>query len=40
VEVEKVIQELHATMNGRLPILDGFVDHADEQRDRLTRGLL
>ncbi len=38
VEVEKVIQELHATMNGRLPILDGFVDHADEQRDRFTRG--
>ena len=38
VEVEKVIQELHATLNGRLPILDGFVDHADEQRDRFTRG--
>jgi hypothetical protein len=38
VEVEKVIQELHATLNGRLPILDGFADHADEQWDRFTRG--
>lgn len=38
VEVEKVIQELHATLNGRLPILDGFADRADEQSDRFTRG--
>jgi hypothetical protein len=38
VEVEKVIQELHATLNGRLPILDGFADRADEQWDRFTRG--
>jgi hypothetical protein len=38
VEVEKVIQELHATMKGRLPILDGFADQVDQQWDRFTRG--
>jgi hypothetical protein len=38
VEVEKVIHELHATLNGRLPILDGFADQADQQSDRFTRG--
>jgi hypothetical protein len=37
-EVEKAIQELHATLKGRLPILDGFADQADEQSDRFTRG--
>jgi hypothetical protein len=37
-EVEKVIQELHATLNGRLPTLDGFADRADEPSDRFTRG--
>ncbi len=38
VEIEKVIQELHATLTGRLPILDGFADKVDEQWDRFTRG--
>jgi hypothetical protein len=37
-EVEKAIQQIHATLNGRLPILDGFADRADELSDRLTRG--
>jgi hypothetical protein len=37
-QVEKAIQDLHATLKGRLPILDGFADQADEQSDRFTRG--
>jgi hypothetical protein len=38
VEVEEVVQEFHATLNGRLPILDGFADPAAESWDRFTRG--
>jgi len=37
-EVEKTIQDLHATLKGRLPILDGFAESVDEQSDRFTRG--
>ncbi len=37
-EVEKAIQDLHATLKGRLPILGGFAESIDEQSDRLTRG--
>src|SRR4029077_10366168 len=37
-EVEKAIQDLHATIKGRLPILDGFAESVDEQSDRFTRG--
>jgi len=37
-EVEKAIQDLHATLKGRLPILDGFAESVDEQSDRFTRG--
>jgi len=37
-EVEKAIQDLHATLKGRLPILGGFAESVDEQSDRLTRG--
>ena len=37
-EVDKAVQELHATLTGRLPILDGFADKADEQWDRYGRG--
>src|SRR4030081_2265084 len=38
VEVEKAIQDLHATLKGRLPILDGFAEQSGEQWDRFTRG--
>ena len=37
-ELEKAIQDLHATLKGRLPILGGFAESIDEQSDRLTRG--
>src|SRR5260370_16286040 len=37
-EVEKAIQDLHATLKGRLPILSGFAESVDQQSDRLTRG--
>jgi hypothetical protein len=37
-EVEKVIQDLHATLSGRLPILDGFAESVDEQWDLFSRG--
>jgi hypothetical protein len=37
-EVEKTIRDLHATLSGRLPTLDGFADMADETQDRFTRG--
>lgn len=37
-EVEKAIQDLHATLKGRLPILDAFAESVDEQPDRFTRG--
>jgi hypothetical protein len=37
-EVDKAVQDLHATFTGRLPILDGFADQADEQWDRYGRG--
>ena len=37
-EVEKAIQDLHATLKGRLPILGGFAESVDQQSDRLTRG--
>src|SRR5260370_23258256 len=37
-EVEKAIQDLHATLKGRLPILGGFAESVDEHSDRLTRG--
>src|ERR1700719_4376277 len=37
-EVEKAIQDLHATLKGRLPILDGFGESVEEQSDRFTRG--
>jgi len=38
VEVEKALQEFHATLNGRLPILDGFAEKVDEQWDSFSRG--
>jgi hypothetical protein len=38
VDVEKTIQEFHATLNGRLPILDGFAEKVDEQWDSFSRG--
>ncbi len=37
-EVDKVIQNIHPTLNGRLPVLEGFVDKSAELSDRLTRG--
>ena len=37
-EVDKVIQDLHPTLNGRLPVLEGFVDKSAELSDHLTRG--
>jgi Bacterial SH3 domain len=37
-EVEKAVQELRATLNGRLPILDGFATETDQPWDRFTRG--
>jgi hypothetical protein len=37
-EVEKVIQELHPTFDGRLPILDGFATEPDQSWDHFTRG--
>jgi hypothetical protein len=37
-EVEKVIQQLHPTFDGRLPILDGFATEPDESWDHFTRG--
>jgi len=37
-EVEKAIQDLHATLKGRLPILDGFANDVDEPWDRFARG--
>jgi hypothetical protein len=37
-EVEKAIQDLHATLKGRLPILAGFAESVAEQSDRLSRG--
>lgn len=37
-EVDRVIQDLHPTLNGRLPVLEGFVDRPAELSDRLTRG--
>jgi hypothetical protein len=36
-EVDKVIQDLHPTLNGRLPVLEGFVDKSAELSVRLTR---
>jgi SPOR domain len=37
-EVDKAIQDLRPTLNGRLPILEGFVEKSAELSDRLTRG--
>lgn len=37
-EVDKAIQELHASISGRLPTLDGFVETAGQTVDRYERG--
>lgn len=37
-EVEKALQELHPTLNGRLPILEGFAAESNESWDRISRG--
>jgi hypothetical protein len=37
-EVDKAIQELHASISGRLPTLDGFVETAGQTLDRYERG--
>jgi hypothetical protein len=37
-DIEKAIHDLHATLSGRLPTLDGFADMGDEPLDRFTRG--
>ena len=37
-DVENAIQSLHAALNGRLPIFDGFVEKAGELSDQYSRG--
>jgi hypothetical protein len=37
-EVERAVEEIHATVGGRLPILDGFVDQKDQAVDHYERG--
>ena len=37
-EVERAAEEVHATVGGRLPILDGFVDQKDQAVDHYERG--
>jgi hypothetical protein len=37
-EVERAAEEIHATVGGRLPILDGFVDPKDQAVDHFERG--
>lgn len=37
-EVERAAEEIQATVGGRLPILDGFVDQKDQAVDHFERG--
>jgi hypothetical protein len=37
-DVTAAVKELHASASGRLPLLDGFVDAADESLSRYERG--
>jgi len=36
--VENAVQSLHSTLNGRLPVFDGFVEKAGELSDQYSRG--
>jgi hypothetical protein len=37
-DVDKAMEELHASLSGRLPILEGFAETTDEALDRYERG--